>query len=41
MVGYKVTKEYYVNDAGNQIDILANSVYIRYEEIILKKSCNT
>ena len=42
MVGYKVTKEYYVNDAGNQIDILANSVFIRYEEIILKKkSCNT
>ena len=38
MVGYKVTKEYYVNDAGNQIDILANSVFIRYEEIILKKT---
>ena len=28
--GYKVTKEYYINDAGNQIDILAKSAYIRY-----------
>ncbi len=31
-VGYDVTREYYVNDAGNQIDILAKSVYHRYQE---------
>jgi arginyl-tRNA synthetase len=29
-IGYKVDKEYYVNDAGRQMDILAISVYIRY-----------
>ena len=28
--GYKVTAEYYVNDAGRQIDILAASVWLRY-----------
>ena len=28
--GYDVTKEYYLNDAGNQINKLANSVYSRY-----------
>ena len=32
-VNYRVTKEYYVNDAGNQIDILADSVYKRYLEL--------
>ena len=31
-VGYKVVREYYVNDAGNQINILAKSVYHRYQE---------
>ena len=36
MVGYNVTKEYYINDAGNQIDVLAASVFIRYEELITK-----
>lgn len=30
--GYNVTKEYYVNDAGSQIDILAQSVFLRYKE---------
>jgi len=29
-VGYSVEREYYVNDAGRQMDILACSVYIRY-----------
>ena len=29
-VGYKIEKEYYVNDAGRQMDILASSVYLRY-----------
>ena len=27
---YKITREYYVNDSGNQVDILAESVYTRY-----------
>lgn len=30
--GYKVTKEYYINDAGTQIDVLAKSAYLRYLE---------
>ena len=30
--GHKVTKEYYVNDAGSQIDLLAKSVMVRYRE---------
>ena len=29
-VGYEVDREYYVNDAGRQMDILAASVYLRY-----------
>ena len=29
-VGYDVSREYYVNDAGRQMDILAASVWIRY-----------
>ena len=28
--GYDVTKEYYVNDGGAQVDVLARSVYLRY-----------
>ncbi len=36
MVGYNVIKEYYINDAGNQIDVLAASVFIRYKELITK-----
>jgi len=31
-VGFKVDSEYYVNDAGRQMDILATSVYLRYVE---------
>lgn len=30
---YEVTKEYYVNDAGGQIDVLAKSAYLRYLEV--------
>ena len=30
--GFDVTREYYVNDAGNQIDMLAESMYSRYCE---------
>lgn len=32
--GYDVTKEYYINDAGAQIDVLANSVMLRYREAL-------
>ena len=32
-VGYKVAREYYVNDAGRQMDILAASTYLRYLEL--------
>lgn len=31
-VGYKVHKEFYVNDAGGQIKMLARSLYVRYLE---------
>ena len=31
-VGFKVHREYYVNDAGRQMDILAASVWLRYLE---------
>lgn len=31
-VGYDVTREYYVNDAGRQMNILAASVWLRYLE---------
>lgn len=30
--GHAVTKEYYVNDAGSQVDVLARSAYLRYRE---------
>ncbi|UUP19313.1 arginine--tRNA ligase [Nitratireductor thuwali] len=32
--GYDVTKEYYINDAGVQIDVLARSVMLRYREAL-------
>ena len=32
--GHAVTKEYYVNDAGSQVDVLARSVYLRYREAL-------
>ena len=32
-VGYSVHREYYVNDAGRQMDILAASVWLRYLEL--------
>ncbi len=31
-IGYRVDREYYINDAGRQMDILAASVYLRYLE---------
>ena len=30
--GYEVTREYYINDGGAQVDTLARSVYLRYLE---------
>ncbi|MEO9863093.1 MAG: arginine--tRNA ligase [Yoonia sp.] len=30
--GYDVTKEYYINDGGGQVDVLARSVFLRYQE---------
>ena len=32
LVGFNVTREYYINDAGNQIDVLIKSVQLRYLE---------
>ena len=31
--GYEVTREYYINDAGNQIATLGRSVHLRYREL--------
>ncbi len=33
-VGYSVTREYYINDAGAQVDQLARSLYLRYREAL-------
>jgi arginyl-tRNA synthetase len=35
--GYAVTREYYINDGGAQVDVLARSVYLRYLEANGKK----
>jgi len=32
--GFKVTREYYINDAGAQVDMLARSAYLRYREAL-------
>lgn len=32
--GYDVTREYYINDAGSQIDTLARSAFLRYREAL-------
>jgi arginyl-tRNA synthetase len=32
--GYDVTREYYINDAGAQVDALARSAYLRYREAV-------
>lgn len=32
--GYDVAREYYINDAGGQVDILARSVFLRYREAL-------
>jgi arginyl-tRNA synthetase len=33
-VGHPVTREYYVNDAGSQVDTLARSAHLRYREAL-------
>ena len=32
--GYDVTREYYINDAGAQVNVLARSAYLRYREAL-------
>jgi arginyl-tRNA synthetase len=32
--GFKVTREYYINDAGAQVDALARSAFLRYREAL-------
>jgi arginyl-tRNA synthetase len=32
--GHAVTREYYINDAGGQVDVLARSAYLRYLEVL-------
>lgn len=34
--GFEVVREYYINDAGNQMDTLGKSVYLRYCELLGK-----
>ncbi len=33
-VGHEVIREYYINDAGGQVDVLARSVHLRYREAL-------
>jgi arginyl-tRNA synthetase len=32
--GFKVTREYYINDAGTQVDVLARSAFLRYRQAL-------
>ena len=32
--GYNLTREYYINDAGAQVDVLARSAFLRYREAL-------
>ena len=32
--GHDVTREYYINDAGGQVDVLARSAFLRYREAL-------
>lgn len=36
--GYKVEREYYINDAGNQMNTLGASLYHRYQELLGQKT---
>lgn len=33
-VGYNITREFYINDAGSQVDTLARSAHLRYREAL-------
>lgn len=35
--GYDVTREYYINDGGSQVDVLARSIFLRYQEAFGKE----
>ncbi len=35
-VGYNVSREYYINDTGNQMNLLGKSVYMRYLQLLGK-----
>src|SRR5438093_967136 len=35
--GHDVTREYYINDAGAQVDVLARSAFLRYREALGEK----
>jgi arginyl-tRNA synthetase len=37
-VGFEVSREYYVNDAGAQVDVLARSAFLRYREALGEKT---
>ena len=34
VAGFDVTREYYINDAGTQVDVLARSAFLRYREAL-------
>ena len=34
VAGFAVTREYYINDAGGQVDVLARSAHLRYREAL-------
>jgi arginyl-tRNA synthetase len=34
LAGYMPTREYYINDAGGQVDVLARSAFLRYREAL-------
>jgi len=36
-VGYNVSREYYINDTGNQMELLGKSVYTRYLQLLGKE----
>jgi len=36
--GYEVSREYYINDAGNQVDLLADSLEARYRQLLGEKA---
>ncbi|MBI5491888.1 MAG: arginine--tRNA ligase [Deltaproteobacteria bacterium] len=35
--GFEVTKEYYINDVGRQMEVLGRSVFLRYKELLGEK----